>query len=165
MTLVLILVISALAIFACGGDGSVGQDPGDVVEPLTTLTPAESALWDRASASFQAADGGLWNTMYDYLSPRARETCDLLGYSGRIGVYAELIRGFMEIGDGTQLLFRVRDVEVQGAEGTVYLDLFSEGQRVDYGEIPKQRWAQLDGEWWEEHPDWSDGCVGWKAFE
>ena len=70
----LILVFSAFAMLSCGGDGTVGPDSGDVIEPLPTLTSAESALWDRASAAFQSADGRAWEAMYDFLSTKACES-------------------------------------------------------------------------------------------
>ena len=77
------------------------SDPG-VTGPAATsvpqLTPEEEALWDRASASYRAADGELWGEMYAFTSRRARETCDKTEYIGRVENFAQLLRRFLDLG-------------------------------------------------------------------
>lgn len=161
-----LFAVVMLIIAGCGG-----PDPGvtgNAAASLPQLTTQEEALWDRASASYHAADGEVWGEMYAFTSPRARETCDKIGYAGRVGNFAELLRRFVELGDAAQLTFRVGEVELPpGAserEGTVIMEMHSGGRRVENLDVTRFRWVFLEGEWWEEDEAWRDGCVGWNPF-
>ena len=160
----LVAVLTLMAVVSCGDS----SEPAAAVPTATSppaLTPEENALWDRASVSYKAADGGFWGNMYDFASPNARSACDRDGYASRVGNFAELIRRFMEQSEDAKIVLRVKGVSVSEMAGTVLLEVLSDGQVLRYGEVPKHRWVMSEGEWWEEHIGWKDGCVGWKAFE
>ena len=162
--LVIVVVLLVLALASCAGSSqSVGTEP--TANSARPLAPQEKALWDRAQASFQAADGGHWEEMYEFVSPQARETCEREAYSGMVASFATLVRGFTGLGGDVELVLRLEDVAVTDTKGTVFLSVFANNHRLDYAEETKRRWVLLDGEWWEEYAAWSYGCVGWKLFE
>lgn len=171
LLVLLMLAVVMLAVASCGE--SAPGVAGSAATSVPQLTPEEEALWDRASAAYRAADGESWGEMYAFTSPRSRGACDKNGSTARIENFAELFRNFLQLGDDAQLTFRVKEVglgleasasEASAPEGSVFMELHSNGSRVENGEITKFRWVFMEGEWWEEHKDWSDGCVGWKAF-
>ncbi len=161
-----LFAVVVLTIAGCGGSGPGATGSGATSVPQ--LTPEEAALWDRASASYSAADGESWGEMYAFTSPQSRETCEKIGYTGRVKNFAELLRRFVDLGDDARLTFRVGEVELSSGaseiEGAVFMEMHSNGRRVENLEIFKFRWVFLEGEWWEEHAAWRDGCVDWKLF-
>jgi hypothetical protein len=178
------LVLFFVVIEACGGadqtdtpDLPATLDPVGQATPAATgpaptptatslpLSPEEEALWDRAVASFAAAEGGSWQAMYEYISPRWQETCEAEEYAARAGTFASLFRGFMELPDDAPIRLWVKDVNITGEEGIVVSGVVSDGKPIEYGEDATRRWVLTDGTWWEEHAAWEVGCVGWKLFE
>jgi hypothetical protein len=71
----------------------------------------------------------------------------------------------MGLPDDAPIKLWVKDVYITGEEGLVFSGVISNGQPVEYGEDATRRWVLVGGKWWEEHPAWADGCVGWKLFE
>ena len=69
------------------------------------------------------------------------------------------------VSDDPTIEFIVKDVIVEGAEGTVSIGYLLDGEPAMVYDEGKRRWVLLDGQWWEEHESWQDGCVGWKLFE
>ena len=147
------LLILAAALAGCEAAG-----------PTATSTP-EQGLRIRAEAAYAASLEGDWLEQYQYTSPRSRSVCEFSGYRDRLMNFVDIIRRFMALSEDATVEFRVRDAEEAGAEGTIYIEYFSDGQLINVGDPGRRRWVLLNGDWWEEHEAWRDGCVGWKLFE
>ena len=158
--ILLIILLGALA-----GCGSASPTPTSAPTPTPTSTQSLEA---RARAAYSFALDRNWLEMTSYISPRAREVCDSSGYAARIGVFADLVIGMEGISESsaknTAIEFIIEGVTAGGAEGTVLIDFLLNGEPVALQYEGKRRWVLLDGQWWEEHEAWQDGCVGWKLF-
>lgn len=149
--LALVFLLAALA--ACGSAG-----------PTPTLT-ATLNLEARAVTAYSSASGRNWLEQYQYTSLRSREVCDASNYGARVANFADLIIGLESVSDNPTIEFIVKDVIVEGAEGIVSIGYLLDGEPAAVYDEGKRRWVLLDGQWWEEHEAWQDGCVGWKLFE
>lgn len=147
----LFILLAALA--ACGSGGP---------DPTPTATQQLEA---RAEAAYSYAAERNWSEQAQYFSPRAREVCGAPDYATRIGVFADLLIGMESLSENPTLEFTIREVVISGSEGTVYIDFSLDGQPASIHDEGKRRWVFLDGQWWEEHEAWQDGCVGWKLFQ
>lgn len=150
-TIALGLLFVALA--ACGS-----------TDPTPTPTPTQQ-LEARAKAAYSLALEEKWLEQAQYISPRAREVCDAAGYASRIGVFADLVIGLEGVSENPTFELIIRDVNAKGPEGTVLIGYLLDGEAAVVYDEGKRRWVLLDGQWWEEHEAWQDGCVGWKLFE
>ena len=106
-----------------------------------------------------------WLEQVRYISHRARQVCSAADYAARVGGFAELAIGMGSIGENPTIEFVIKDVTVEGDEGTVSIGYLLDGQPALLQDEGRRRWVLLDGLWWEEHEAWQDGCVGWKLFE
>lgn len=149
--LILFILMSALAV--CGAP-----------DPTPTPTASQN-LEARAAAAYSFALDQNWLEQVQYISPRAREVCEAPNYAARISVFAKLVIGMEGITENPTIQFIIRDVTVEGADGTVSIGYLLDGQPAVLEDKGIRRWVLLDGQWWEEHEDWQDGCVGWKLFE
>ena len=145
-TLVLVLLLAALA--ACGGAS------------LTPTLTATQNLEARAVAASSSASDGTWLEQFQYTSPRSREVCDSSGYAARVANFASLIIGMEGVSDDPTIEFLVKDVIIEGAEGTVSIGYLLDGKRAVVYDEGKRRWVLLDGQWWEEHGSWLDAWGG-----
>ena len=132
--------------------------------PAATAT-AEQVLRARATEAYEASKSNSWDELYQYTSPRFRQVCDSVGFVARVDSFVALIHGFMSISEASIVEFEVRDVQITGEEAAVFIEYLSEGELLELGDKGRRRWVLRDGVWWEEHPSWQDGCVGWKLFE
>ena len=135
-----------LAAVGCGGDGAP-------VDP-------EAALQQRAEAFALAQSGEKWLEVYDFLSPRAKDTCGSGEFAITMGVSMALLRGFMSIDEDESFVLHVSRVSVEDNSGRVWGDLMYRGNPVEFGEeeVTGVAWVFADGEWWNDAEEWQDGC-------
>ena len=149
--LALLLLLATVA--ACGSLG-----------PTPTPTATQN-LEARAVAAYSSALDRNWLEQYQYTSLRSRDVCDSAGYAAKVANLVSLIRGFMSINEDATFEFRVRDVQVTGEEGAVFIEYLSDGELIPLADEGRHRWVFLNGMWGEEHQAWQVGCAGWRLFE
>lgn len=137
---------------------------GCVADPTPTPT-ATQKLEARAAAAYSLALDRNWLEQVQYISPRAREVCGAPNYATRIRAFAELAIGMEGITENPTIEFIIKDVTAERVEGTVSIGYLLDGEPALLDDKGLRRWVLLDGQWWEEHEAWRDGCVGWKLFE
>ena len=101
----------------------------------------------------------------EYVSSRSRDVCDASGYAARVASFVKLIIGMDGAHENAKVDFVVEEVTVDGTEGSVSITYLLNGEPPLVSNQRPRRWVLQDGQWWEEHEAWQDGCVGWKLFE
>ena len=142
-----------VVIVACGTAG-----------PTPTPT-ANQALKARAVAAYSFAPDRNWTAQAEYVSPRSRDICEDSNYAARVASFTKLIIGMDGAHENAKVDFVVKDVTVDGTEGSVSITYLLNGEPPLVSNQRPRRWVLQDGQWWEEHEAWQDGCVGWKLFE
>jgi len=131
-------------------------------------TPTPTATQDleaRAIAAYSFAPDRNWLAQAEYVSSQSRNICDASGYAARVASFVKLMIGMDGAHENAKVNFVVEEVTVDGTEGSVSITYLLNGEPPLVSKQRPRRWVLQDGQWWEEHEAWQDGCVGWKLFE
>ena len=131
-------------------------------------TPTPTATQDleaRAIAAYSFAPDRNWLAQAEYVSSQSRDICDASGYAARVASFVKLMIGMDGAHENAKVNFVVEEVTVDGTEGSVSITYLLNGEPPLVSKQRPRRWVLQDGQWWEEHEAWQDGCVGWKLFE
>ena len=111
--LVLMVSVMILAFSACGA----------------TATP-EQELMERAESYYSEINRQNWSDARKHLAPSIQKVCPSEDFTVAWIFAASLIKGFADISANEPITYKVKNVSVNGSQGTVYGSVWAKGKEL-----------------------------------
>tara|TARA_B100000686_G_scaffold275998_1_gene294811 strand:- start:335 stop:1531 length:1197 start_codon:yes stop_codon:yes gene_type:complete len=122
-----------------------------------TATP-EQELMERAESYYSEINRQNWSDARKYLAPSIQKVCPSEDFTVAWFFATSLIRGFADISANEPITYKVKNVSVNGSQGTVYGSVLAKGKELFDEEDSGDPWVYSEGEWWNWNSEWLDGC-------